>query len=246
MLRPRPTPCPARAAAPPPPSPPSVPRRALLAVPPALLLLTPRPAAGGAAAAVGTYLPPSASRDGLYTYTAVKGSTPSLRAGVLDAATPYSFDLPPTWVPQQVANIQSGNYCMPKCVEPWTETIFGDGDASARLVVSPLDRLTRRAAASITDIGTPDGVLASLGAFVTNNVPPEPEEVVASETVTAADGTPSYLYELNTPYGLNPPRAYAVATAKGGHVYLFVVAAKDKKWGAVKGVLREVAGSFKA
>jgi hypothetical protein len=222
----------------------AVPRRALLAVPPALLLI-PRPAAAGAAAAVGTYLPKSATREGLVTYTAVKGSTPSIRAGVLDVATPYSFDLPPTWVPQQVANIQSGNYCMPKCVEPWTETIFGDGDASARLVVSPLDRLTRRAVASITDIGPPDGVISSLGAFVTNNVPPEPEEVVSSETVTAPDGTPAYVYELNTPFGLNPPRAYAVATAKGGHVYLFVVASREKKWAGAKSVLRQVATSFK-
>lgn len=26
----------------------------------------------------------------------------------------------------QVANIQSGNYCQPRCAEPWTEVIFSD------------------------------------------------------------------------------------------------------------------------
>lgn len=26
----------------------------------------------------------------------------------------------------QVANIQSGNYCQPRCAEPWTEVIFTD------------------------------------------------------------------------------------------------------------------------
>lgn len=37
---------------------------------------------------------------------------------------PYSFYLPPTWYQQRIANILSGNYCQPKCAEPWIEVKF--------------------------------------------------------------------------------------------------------------------------
>jgi hypothetical protein len=38
--------------------------------------------------------------------------------------SPYSFFLPPNWVQQRIANILSGNYCQPKCAEPWIEVKF--------------------------------------------------------------------------------------------------------------------------
>ena len=37
----------------------------------------------------------------------------------------------------QVANIQSGNYCQPRCAEPWTEVIFTD-PAEGKVQVPPL------------------------------------------------------------------------------------------------------------
>lgn len=40
--------------------------------------------------------------------------------------SPYSFVLPPTWIQQRIANILSGNYCQPKCAEPWIEVKFED------------------------------------------------------------------------------------------------------------------------
>lgn len=46
--------------------------------------------------------------------------TPALRAGTVDNTAPYRFALPPNFVEQKVANIQSGNYCQPRCDEPWT------------------------------------------------------------------------------------------------------------------------------
>lgn len=48
----------------------------------------------------------------------------ALRAGTVDRENPYRFSLPSSWRENQVANIQSGNYCQPRCAEPWTEVIF--------------------------------------------------------------------------------------------------------------------------
>lgn len=55
----------------------------------------------------------------------------------MDKNNPYRFALPPTWREQQVANIQSGNYCQPRCAEPWTEVIFSDS-TEGRAQVPPL------------------------------------------------------------------------------------------------------------
>jgi hypothetical protein len=56
----------------------------------------------------------------------------------------------------------------PRCAEPWTEVIF-ESEATGRLqvIVSPLVRLTNRAEAAIQDIGPPEGLLTSLGPFIT-------------------------------------------------------------------------------
>jgi hypothetical protein len=53
-------------------------------------------------------------------FVPTKAKTPALRAGTVDAANPYKFALPPQMVEQKVANISSGNYCQPRCDEPWT------------------------------------------------------------------------------------------------------------------------------
>ena len=70
----------------------------------------------------------------LHVSAAVLDSTlcPSLlqaiRSGVIRADDSYSFSLPPGFSEQPVANIQSGNFCMPKCGEPWTEVIFAGSE----------------------------------------------------------------------------------------------------------------------
>lgn len=83
---------------------------------------------------------------------------------------PYEFVLPPTWKQTRVANILSGNYCQPKCAEPWVEVKFEDeNQGKVQVVASPLIRLTNKPNAKIEDIGSPEKVIASLGPFVTGN-----------------------------------------------------------------------------
>lgn len=83
---------------------------------------------------------------------------------------PYEFILPPSWKQTRVANILSGNYCQPKCAEPWIEVKFEDGkQGKVQVVASPLIRLTNKPDATIEDIGSPEKVIASLGPFVTGN-----------------------------------------------------------------------------
>jgi hypothetical protein len=77
---------------------------------------------------------------------------------------PYEFILPPTWKQLRVANILSGNYCQPKCAEPWVEVKFEDDkQGKVQVVASPLIRLTNRPNATIEDIGSPEKLIASLG-----------------------------------------------------------------------------------
>lgn len=83
---------------------------------------------------------------------------------------PYQFVLPPTWKQARVANILSGNYCQPKCAEPWVEVKFEDEkQGKVQVVASPLIRLTNKPNATIEDIGSPEKLIASLGPFVTGN-----------------------------------------------------------------------------
>lgn len=83
---------------------------------------------------------------------------------------PYQFIIPPTWKQLRIANILSGNYCQPKCAEPWIEVKFEDeNQGKIQVVASPLIRLTNKLNATIEDIGTPERVIASLGPFVTGN-----------------------------------------------------------------------------
>lgn len=83
---------------------------------------------------------------------------------------PYQFLIPPTWKQSRVANILSGNYCQPKCAEPWVEVKFEDEkQGKIQVVASPLIRLTNKPNATIEEIGSPEKVIASLGPFVTGN-----------------------------------------------------------------------------
>jgi hypothetical protein len=219
-------------------------------------VLTPSPARAGDVQMVSEYLPPyggeGGSQYGLRTFTPGPTKTPALRAGTVDKAAPYSFALPPTWREARVANIQSGNYCQPKCEEPWTEVVFESPDeGSARVIVSPLRKLTPRAGPGrdlpIDQVGSLSSVIAALGPFVTGTYLDE-EDVLDSKAVSVEGGAPQYLYEVNAPYGakgVGPHAAVAVA-AKGDLAFLFVVSANDKQWAKGAPMLRAVARSFRA
>jgi len=162
-------------------------------------LLTPLPARAGDAAAVGTYLPKSSTIEGFSHYQPSNTETPSIRAGVIKADPTrgfYSFDLPSNWRPQKMANVLTGNFCMPRCDEPWTECIFADpAEGSVKVVVSPLRRLTNKASVAISDVGPPAAIISSLGSFVTGNQPPEEEEVAKTSREEGVSG-PVYTYEV--------------------------------------------------
>lgn len=95
-----------------------------------------------------------------------------------------------------MANVLTGNFCMPRCDEPWTECIFANpAEGSVKVVVSPLRRLTNRASVAISDVGPPAAIISSLGSFVTGNQPPEEEEVVRASKEEGVSG-PVYTYEV--------------------------------------------------
>lgn len=89
----------------------------------------------------------------------------------------------------RVANILSGNYCQPKCAEPWVEVKFEDEkQGKLQVVASPLIRLTNKPNATIEDIGNPEKVIASLGPFVTGNTY-DPDELLETTVEKSGDLT---------------------------------------------------------
>ena len=83
---------------------------------------------------------------------------------------PYQFILPPTWKQVRIANILSGNYCQPKCAEPWVEVKFENvKQGTAQVFASPMVRLTNKPNAKIEEIGSPEKLISALGPFVTGN-----------------------------------------------------------------------------
>lgn len=106
---------------------------------------------------------------------------------------PYEFILPPTWKQTRVANILSGNYCQPKCAEPWVEVKFEDEkQGKIQVVASPLIRLTNKPNASIEEIGSPEKLIASLGPFVTGNTY-DPDELLETSVEKGGDQTVQFL-----------------------------------------------------
>ncbi|KAK9951005.1 hypothetical protein M0R45_006467 [Rubus argutus] len=189
---------------------------------------------------VGSYLPPSPSDPSFVLFKASAKDTPALRAGNVE---PYQFILPPTWKQTRVANILSGNYCQPKCAEPWVEVKFEDEkQGKLQVVASPLIRLTNKPNASIEDIGNPEKLIASLGPFVTGNTY-DPDELLETKVEKRGDLT-YYNYVLETPFALTGSHNLAKATAKGNTVVLFVVSANDKQWQANQKTLKAMLDSF--
>eukprot|EP01026_Neomeris_dumetosa_P080897 TRINITY_DN90174_c0_g1_i3.p1 TRINITY_DN90174_c0_g1~~TRINITY_DN90174_c0_g1_i3.p1 ORF type:complete len:261 (+),score=24.39 TRINITY_DN90174_c0_g1_i3:51-833(+) len=186
---------------------------------------------------VGNYLP-DGSLEGFSLFVPDAKKTPALRAGTVDQQNPYRFELPKTWQEGKVANIQSGNYCHPRL-------IFGSQDEGrVQILVSPLRKLTNKANAKIEDIGTPEGLLNSLGSFITGTYLDE-EDIVSISQKQNEDGRTYYYYELNAPYGTVGPHTLTCASTKGDLALLAIISANDKQWAKSQGKLKNMIDTFR-
>ena len=175
-----------------------------------------------------------------------RSKTPALRAGTVDRENPYSFVVPSNWKERKVPNIQSGNYCQPRCAEPWTEVVFGDdAEGKASVIVAPLVRFTNKKDAKIEDIGSPEGILGSIGAFITGTYLDQ-EDVLEMKTEKRDDGLTYYYYNVYATQGLNGPHTITTATVKGDLVLLFSTAANDKQYSKGKKKMETMVQSFRA
>eukprot|EP00854_Cymbomonas_tetramitiformis_P032330 gene32330-40969_t len=128
---------------------------------------------------VQNYLAQATGMEGeYYLYVPRADRTPALRAGTL---SPYQFGIPPGWKEDPVANAISGNYCQPRCDEPTTEVKFSyPAEGSCQVIIAPLVKLTRQKRPSIDEVGPLDGIIASVGPYITGDFV-EPEDVIAQE-----------------------------------------------------------------
>lgn len=226
----------------------NVDRRALLSFSMALAagLVHPQDAraAGKAATRMASDFCPPATTPGFVTYTPDSRSTPAIRAGVITGDGGfYKFDLPADWQEGTILNILSGNFCMPKCEEPWYETLWtSTSEGKAQLIVSPLYRLVSKSNATLKDLGPPESVVERIGQFITGNLL-EIEDVIDTQ-VKERNGQQFYQYEVNAPYAKDGSHILASFTIKKGLAYLFVVAANEKQWPKSEQKLRYTLESF--
>jgi len=177
-------------------------------------LVSPAPARAAYEKALSNRFPASSSLDGFVTYVPGRADTPALRAGTVNPDFPYRVDLPANWAQDPVANIASGNYCQPRCPEPWTESIFSSpGDGHVEIIVAPVDRLSPVPSAKLTDIGEPEEVLASLGQFLTGNF--YESDFLVSASSETVDGETYYSYELDAPDALTGPHVLSRVSSNG-------------------------------
>lgn len=204
-------------------------------------------AAKQATRVAGDFCKPSQSREGYVVYTPDSRATPAIRAGVINPEY-YSFELPGNWSEGTILNILSGNFCMPKCDEPWIETIWeSKTDGFCQLVVSPIYRLVSKSNATVRDLGSPEGVIESVGAFVTGNYLDSVEDVTKMSIEKFQDGREYYTYDIYAPYAKVGSHFGAAVTVKNDLVYLFVVGGNDKQWAANgDALLQDTLRSFKA
>lgn len=207
-------------------------------------------AKGQSSRVAGDFCKPSATKDGYVVYTPDSRSTPAIRAGVIQPNPDlYSFELPATWSEGTILNILSGNFCMPKCDEPWVETIWeSKADGFCQLVVSPIYRLVNKSNATVKDLGKPEGVIESVGAFVTGNYLDSVEDDVTKITTEKfSDGREYFVYEIYAPYAKTGTHFGAAVTVKDDLVYLFVVGGNDKQWStSANALMNDTLRSFKA
>ena len=195
----------------------------------------------------GDFLPASGT-DGYVLYTPAERATPALRAGVIVPAPKlYSFQLPTKWAEGTILNILSGNFCMPRCDEPWYEALWeSPEEGSAMLVVSPLYRLVSKANATMKDLGPPAQVIEQIGPFITGNYLDSVEDVVSMTSEEFPDGRTYYTYEIAAPYAKVGTHQLAAFTTKGDLAYLWVVAGNDKQWAKAESKLRYMLKTFTA
>jgi len=201
----------------------------------------------GTTRTAGDFCAPS-STEGYVVYKPDLRATPALRAGVIQPNPAlYSFDLPPSWSEGTILNILSGNFCMPRCDEPWYETVWESKDeGTVQLVISPLYRLVSKSNATLKDLGTPEQFVERIGPFITGNYLDSVEDVTNMGMETFDDGRTYYTYELLTPYAKVGTHLLAACTIKGDLVYLFVAGANQSQWQKSEKKLRHMVKSFTA
>ena len=193
---------------------------------------------------VANYLEAAKGVEGFYEFVPNDRETPAIRAGTIGK---YRFAMPGTWIRRTVANILSGNYCQPRCDEPWTEVLFqGPKEGSLQVIVSPLNKLSRRSLSegeSIDAVGTLDGIINALGPNITGNTIEE-EEVTKAEA-KQIDGVTYYWYTLDTPYAKTGQHQVASIAAKENAVFVLAVSATDKQWAQNSKKLKTIQESFR-
>eukprot|EP00238_Polyblepharides_amylifera_P005463 CAMPEP_0196580750 /NCGR_PEP_ID=MMETSP1081-20130531/30388_1 /TAXON_ID=36882 /ORGANISM="Pyramimonas amylifera, Strain CCMP720" /LENGTH=235 /DNA_ID=CAMNT_0041900715 /DNA_START=209 /DNA_END=916 /DNA_ORIENTATION=+ len=193
----------------------------------------------GDGAQVEAYLPETA--DGFYEYVVKPDRTPALRAEQLD---PYRFVLPKTWKEQPVVNAISGNYCQPRCDEPTTEVKFGSPrEGNMQVIIAPLTKLTRLKNQTVDQIGTLDGVINSIGPYITGDFI-EPEDITDMREFED-QGRKYYLYELTTPYAITGQHNLACVTTTKNELLMLLVSSSDKQWNSCEANLRRVVESLR-
>jgi len=200
---------------------------------------------------VGQYLPPSPSQNGMVRFTPSKDSTPSIRGRVLNPFS-YNLDLPPSWKAITVGVIQTGDFCQPKCDEPWTEVKFeGKGAGKAKVMMVPTFRLTNIEKPTIEQVGDPDEVIQKIGPFVTGDYY-DAEDMPTETEVIKENGRTYYLYNIDSPGAVNGPHNVAMVTTIEGptskdryHAIMVVGSATNSEWDGGKQDLLNVAKSFR-
>jgi len=199
---------------------------------------------GSGPAVAGSNYPAGETGDAPVTWRPSARETPSIRAGQIKG---YSFLLPPGWKQEQVANILSGNYCQPKCDEPWVEVIFSNKDSGKVNVFGcPSTKLKPygfKPGMPIEDIASPESAIASLGGYATGNTI-DPDSEVVSINKQEIKGKTYYLYEMLTPYAKTGLHQLAAVTSAQEAVLMFSVSATKDQWANAKDTLKQMVNSF--
>lgn len=142
-----------------------------------------------------------------------------------------------------VPNAISGNYCQPRCDEPWTEVRFEGPGGKLQVIVSPLVKITNKPNAKLTDVGTPERLITAFGPYATGDTI-DPDEEVVSALKVEKDGRTYYNYELFTPYAISGTHNLLSVTTSGTVAVLCAASANDKQWEREKDSLKRAISSF--
>mmetsp|Transcript_8010 Transcript_8010/g.11352 ORF Transcript_8010/g.11352 Transcript_8010/m.11352 type:complete len:305 (-) Transcript_8010:159-1073(-) len=199
---------------------------------------------------VGKYLPASPV-PGRFRFTPGVDSTPSIRGRVLKPLS-YTLDLPGDWKAITVGVIQTGDFCQPKCDEPWTEVKFeGENAGKVKIMMVPSFRLTNIEKPSLEELGSAEEVIQKVGPFVTGDY--YDGEDMPTEIKVIKEGSNTYYeYVIESPGAVNGPHNVAVVTTIPGptdrdryHAIMAVASAKEKEWSSNADALLSVARSFR-